>query len=97
MDTDETRGNHYGTPIAYAAKEKTGKDAVQYLLARGADPTVMDCWGQKNAISWAKLFGSKDVVRILLESIDASLVSPVSTPRFQKQSPRLSQICVTEY
>lgn len=67
IDTDRQLPNHWGTPVAYAAKGKGGEDVVRYLLAKGADPRVMDCWGNHNALSLAEFYGNKDVARVLRE------------------------------
>ena len=65
LDTDGQLPNHWGTPVAYAAKGKGGEDAIRYLLARGADPSVSDCWGSHDALSLAKFYGNEDVARVL--------------------------------
>lgn len=66
-DTEGQLPNHWGKPVTYAAKGKGGEDVVRYLLAKGADPRVMDCWGIHNALSLAKFYGNKDVMRVLME------------------------------
>lgn len=71
IDTDGQLPNHWGTPIAYAAKGKGGEDVVRYLLAKGADPRVKDCWGNHDALSLAELYGNEDVARVLRESTKA--------------------------
>lgn len=68
IDTDGQLPNHWGTPVAYAAKGKGGEDVVRYLLARGADPSVKDCWGNHDALSLAELYGNEGVARVLRES-----------------------------
>ncbi|MCJ1267213.1 hypothetical protein MMC22_007098 [Lobaria immixta] len=68
IDTDGQLPNHWGTPIAYAAKGKGGEDVVRYLLAMGADPRAKDCWGNHDALSLAEFYGNEDVVRVLRES-----------------------------
>ena len=68
IDTDGQLPNHWGTPLAYAAKGKGGEDVVRYLLAKGADPSVKDCWGNHDAISLAEFYGNEDVARVLRES-----------------------------
>lgn len=65
MDTDRQLPNHWGTPVTYAAKGKGGGDVVRYLLARGADPTVKDCWGTHDALSLAEFYGNENVARVL--------------------------------
>ncbi len=69
MDTDEQLPNHWGTPIAYAAKGKDGVNVVTWLLERGADPTIKDCWGIHDALSLAKRFGNEEVAQVLRESM----------------------------
>lgn len=68
IDSDGQLPNHWGTPLAYAAKGKGGEDVVRYLLAKGADPSVKDCWGNHNAISLAEFYGNEDVARVLRDS-----------------------------
>lgn len=68
MDTDGQLPNHWGTPIAYAAKGKGGEEVVRYLLAKGADPSVKDCWGNYDALGLAKFYGNENVARVLKES-----------------------------
>ena len=70
MDTDGQLPNHWGTPIAYAAKGRGGEDVVTWLLDRGADPTVKDCWGDHDALSLAETYGNKEVARVLRESVE---------------------------
>lgn len=66
-DTDGQLPNHWGTPVAYAAKGKGGEDVIRYLLATGADPSVKDCWGNHDALSLAKFYRNEDVARVLKE------------------------------
>ncbi|MCJ1260738.1 hypothetical protein MMC22_000600 [Lobaria immixta] len=70
MDTDGQLPNHWGTPVAYAAKGKGGEDVVRYLLAKGAEPRVKDCWGDHDALSLAELYGNEDVARVLRDWIE---------------------------
>ncbi|MCJ1423548.1 hypothetical protein MMC29_001432 [Sticta canariensis] len=65
IDTDGQLPNHWGTPVAYAAKGKGGEEVVRYLLSKGADPRVKDCWGTHDALSLAVLYGNDDVARVL--------------------------------
>lgn len=69
LDTGGQLPDHWGTPVAYAAKGKGGEDVLRYLLSKGANPCVMDCWGNDNAISLAEFYGNKDVARVLREWI----------------------------
>ncbi|MCJ1465298.1 hypothetical protein MMC07_003915 [Pseudocyphellaria aurata] len=70
MDTDKQLENHWGTPIAYAAKESGGEDVVRYLLKKGADPTIKDCMGDHNALSLADFYKNYGVGQALREATD---------------------------
>jgi hypothetical protein len=69
MDSEKPRGNHYGTPICYAAVEPCQcTEVVKFLLERGADPfikgfTITQC----DAFLWAKGRGNTKVLEILEE------------------------------
>lgn len=66
IDTDGQLPNHWGTPLAYAAKGKGGEDVVRYsLLAKGADPSVKNCWRNHDGISLAEFYSNEDVARVL--------------------------------
>jgi len=67
IDTDVQLPNHWGTPVEYASKGKFGEELVRFLLAKGADPRVMDCWGNHDALSLAEFYENKDVARVLRE------------------------------
>lgn len=67
MDTDEKLLNHWGEPVIYAAKGKGGEDVIWYLIARDADLTVKDSWVNRDALSLANFYGSKDVAWLLKE------------------------------
>jgi hypothetical protein len=67
MDTDGKLPNHWGPPISYAAKERTGAEMVRYLLERGADPYIKDCWGDHNAFSLAEFYKNEEVMQVLRE------------------------------
>lgn len=69
MDTDGQLPNHWGTPIAYAAKGTGGEDVATWLLERGADPTTKDCWGIHDALSLAESYGNEEVARVLRGSV----------------------------
>lgn len=60
-DTDGQLPNHWGTPVAYAAKGKGGEDVMKYLLAK------KDCWGNHDALSLAKFYRNEDVAWVLKE------------------------------
>lgn len=64
LDTDERLANHFGTPIAYAAKAKRGTAVIRYLLANGADPRVKDCRGY-DALTHAESNSNAGVGRAL--------------------------------
>lgn len=65
IDMEVQLPNHWGTAIAYAAMGQDGEDAVQYLLAKGAEPTVKDCWGNHDALALVKFYGNKDMICVL--------------------------------
>jgi hypothetical protein len=65
MDTDGQLPNHCGPPLCYAAKGSQGEEVVRFLLERGADPKIKDCWGNHDALSLAKLHKNQIVLGIL--------------------------------
>ena len=69
MDTIGQLPNHWGTPVAYAAKGRGGEDVVRWLLERGADPRVKDCWGNHDALSLAEFYGNEKVAHVLREAV----------------------------
>ena len=69
LDTDGQLPNHWGTPLAYAAKERHGADVVRWLLEKGADPKIKECFGHHDALSYAELYGNEEVAQVLRQSI----------------------------
>ena len=66
LDTEKPLPMHFGTPIAYAARgPEGGKEVVAYLLGKGADPRIKDCWGGHNALSAAEVHGNEEVAGLL--------------------------------
>ena len=41
MDTDGQMPDHWGTPIAYAAKEKGGEDVFSIFTLEGSEPGAL--------------------------------------------------------
>lgn len=55
MDTEGTKPNHWGTPLCYAAQvAHGGEEVVRFLLDRGADPAIKDCFNFADAIWWSE-------------------------------------------
>ncbi|KAL9629919.1 MAG: hypothetical protein Q9164_006663 [Protoblastenia rupestris] len=68
MDTGEKIPNFWGTPICYAVHAGEGGDeVVKFLLERGADPYVKDCWGSFDAFRLAEMVRNERVLRVLRE------------------------------
>lgn len=68
VDTVEKMPNHWGSPLCYAAH--TGADAREvgvFLLERGADPLVRDCWDGFDAFGLAERIGNKGFLEMLRE------------------------------
>ena len=67
LDTEAQMPKSFGTPLAYAAKLRGGGDVVvKFLLERGADPRVRDCWG-RNVLETAEAYQNERVAEILRE------------------------------
>lgn len=64
---------HCRTPISYAAEGNGDVDVVQYLLDKGADPTIT--FGYYTAFDLAQLDKNEDVVRVMKEWIEAQLAA----------------------
>ncbi|KAL9098984.1 MAG: hypothetical protein Q9163_005453 [Psora crenata] len=70
LDTDTPLPMHFGTPLAYAARvHGGGKEVVTFLLEKGADPRIKDCWGGHNALTLAESRENKDVLDLLTERV----------------------------
>lgn len=74
MDTPEgeQRPNHWGVPIAYAVPATSGEgdegvEVVRYLLGRGADPSIKDCWGMFDVFSLAERLENERILGVLRE------------------------------
>ena len=49
----------------YAATSRRGVEVVQWLLERGADPEIKDCWGNHDALNLAEFSKNEEVAQIL--------------------------------
>jgi hypothetical protein len=68
LDTEGQLPNHWGTPLCYAARYQRGsKEVVRFLLSRGADPSIKDCWGIHDAFSFAEFTKNSTVIEVLRE------------------------------
>lgn len=68
LDAEEKLPEHWGTPLCYAAHNaRGGEEVVRFLLERGADPRIRDCWGNWDAIELAAKMGNEGVERLLRE------------------------------
>lgn len=66
MDTDGQMPDHWGTPLCYAARaECGGEDVVRFLLDRGADPFIKDCWGIHDAFGVAENSRNAEISELL--------------------------------
>ncbi|KAL8814608.1 MAG: hypothetical protein Q9191_008535 [Dirinaria sp. TL-2023a] len=65
--------NHWGVPITYVARggvpdEEDGEvEVVRWLLEKGANPHIKDCWDLSDAVGAAKHYGNHKVLRVLRE------------------------------
>ncbi|KAG7005185.1 hypothetical protein G7Y79_00021g050520 [Physcia stellaris] len=66
--------NHWGTPMGYAVHVShgggpgRGREVVGFLLEKGADPTIKDCWDGNSPLDKArKGFAGKAVIEVLEE------------------------------
>ena len=68
LDTEGQMPNHWGTPLCYAAQyPRGGEEAVRFLLDRGADPSIKDCWGISDAFGMAERSKNSRISEILRE------------------------------
>ncbi len=69
LDTDSRMPNFWGTPLCYAVI--TGSDSeevIRFLLARGADPLIKNCWGFHNALNMAESSKNHRLMELLGEA-----------------------------
>lgn len=68
LDTDEKLPNHWGTPLCYAIQILGDmEEVVTFLLDRGADPWIEDCWGGRNAVTLAEFYKRDQIAQLLRE------------------------------
>lgn len=68
LDTEEKLPGHWGTPLCYAAHNvRGGEEVVRFLLERGADARIRDCWGVCDAVELAAKVGNGGVLGVLRE------------------------------
>ncbi|KAG9233228.1 ankyrin repeat-containing domain protein [Amylocarpus encephaloides] len=69
MDSEESMGNYWGTPICYAARNPFDcAEVVRYLLEKGADPEVVECMeGVNDAFSYAEQACNTEIMKGLEE------------------------------
>lgn len=69
LDSEESMGNFWGTPICYAARSPFDcVEVVDFLLERGADPYIKERMdGRYNAFSYAKEANNSAITRVLTE------------------------------
>ncbi|KAL4898713.1 hypothetical protein BDV59DRAFT_197592 [Aspergillus ambiguus] len=71
MDADTALPDHSGSPLCYAIWPRGGTQAVQFLLDRGADPSLHGPDGGPNAFEKASLERNEDVQNIMKEWLTA--------------------------
>ncbi|KAI4126333.1 MAG: hypothetical protein LQ338_003810 [Usnochroma carphineum] len=68
----EQRPNHWGVPMAYAVPATQGEgdggeEVVRFLLERGANPEIKDCWGLYDVRGLAERMKNEKVLGVLRE------------------------------
>ena len=70
LDTETPLPMHFGTLLAYAARiHGGGKEVVPFILEKGADPRIKDCWDGHGALSLAESRGDQEVLELLRKRI----------------------------
>ncbi|KAL8699463.1 MAG: hypothetical protein Q9201_005990 [Fulgogasparrea decipioides] len=69
---EEQKPNHWGSPMAYAVGAKDGKgdggaEVVRFLMKKGADPGIRDCWGLFDVKGLAEKMANERVLAVLRE------------------------------
>ncbi|KAI0018008.1 hypothetical protein F4780DRAFT_752828 [Xylariomycetidae sp. FL0641] len=67
MDRDIPVTFHYGTPINYASVRPGGAKVVEWLLGKGADPTIKSLEADQDAEALALSYGYHEVVEVIRE------------------------------
>ena len=68
LDTKGQMPNYWGTPLCYAAHAYCdNEEVVHFLLDRGAEPRIKDCWGIHDAFSLAEAGGNFRLSNLLLD------------------------------
>lgn len=72
VEEGEQKPNHWGTPMAYAVGAKDGEgdggaEVVRFLMEKGADPGIRDCWGLFDVRGLAEKMANQRVLAVLRE------------------------------